>query len=311
MARIPNTTWRAGVRSEAARLEAELDRTSGVGESAQVVRDQIALARKAAVWPGFWRMLWRWGSGSDIETAWRSLHMADQALLEFQDSATVLARAPEIRAAVNANLPPDDKRVRAYSDFLDRLTAEELANNDRGVRERLRTIKRAADSCSDVAHSDLRNYRNWLLITGVVLLLALLFVGIWHAFHPHFFRICGQKKPCAAVDLLEIEAAGALGGLVAGVFALRRLEAYGGPYALPLWQALLRVPAGAAGALLGVFIMQSGVIDALKPQPDSALIAYALLFGYAPDFVLRLLDEKANSVGAAARTKNDPSGTAT
>jgi hypothetical protein len=281
----------------------------------RVAGEQIQLARQAAAWPGYLAMLWRWGSGSDLETGWRSLHTADQALLEIQDEATVLARVPEIKAAVLANLPAEDTRRADYSAFLDKWTNKCAASppphkpEERPrVRERIRMIKRAADGCSDVAHSNLRNYRNWLLITGLVLLFALITVGFWHALHPNFFKICAADttRRCMPTDILEIEAAGALGGLVAAVFALRRLDAYGGPYALPLWQALLRVPSGGAGALLGVFVMQAHVVTALSPQLDDKLIPYALVFGYTPDFVLRLLDEKVNKVGEAARTKNDP-----
>jgi hypothetical protein len=324
---IPNATWRAELLSEATRLEGEcaraaaaIDQTRGVTatttrenawlpgelENYRLASGGIDLARRAAAWPGYVRMLWRWGSGSDLETGWRSLHTADQALLEIQDPATVLARVPDLKAAVKANFSPEDRRVDESIDFLNSCS---LQNVDAG-RERIRAIKQAADASSDAAHSSLRNYRNWLLITGVVLLLGLVIVAVVHGFHSNFFKICQASKPrkgsCISVDIAEIEAAGALGGLVAAVFALRRLDAYGGPYALPLWQALLRVPSGAAGAVLGIFVMQAGILTSLKAQPDNKLIPYALFFGYAPDFMLRLLDQKANSVGDSARTKNDP-----
>jgi hypothetical protein len=119
-------------------------------------------------------------------------------------------------------------------------------------------------------------------------------------------RAAAARNGATDGDANDRLAAGAVGGIFAGGFALRRLQAYGGPYALPLWQALLRVPFGAAGAPLRISIMQSGLITAVKPQDNSDLIPYALSFGYAPDYLLRLLDRKVNEVSESARTKNDP-----
>jgi hypothetical protein len=83
-------------------------------------------------------------------------------------------------------------------------------------------------------------------------------------------------------------------------------RAYGGPYALPLWQAILCVPFGAAAALLRMSIMQSGLITAVRPQDNGDRIRCALLFGYAPGCLVRLLDGKVNEVSESARTRNDP-----
>ena len=313
--KLPNATWRAEVLNEAARLEDERERTAADhnGRAAsdpndRLAAEQIKVARTAADWPGAWNAIVRWGSGSDLETATRALQLADQALLEIQDVPTVAARLPEIAASVQANLPPGDARIREYSQFLDHCVAEDLRRGSL-ARERVRAIKFAADQAADLSHSNLRHYRNWLLIVGLVLSGMLIAVAVIHALDNGFFQLCQPKTDCSvSVDIAQILAAGAVGGIVAGGFALRRLQAYGGPYALPLWQSLLRVPFGAAGALLGISIMQSGLITAVEPQDNSNLIPYALFFGYAPDYLLRLLDRKVNEVSESARTKNDPLG---
>jgi hypothetical protein len=131
-----------------------------------------------------------------------------------------------------------------------------------------------------------------------------------HAVNPDVLYICqATKGVCAGgpgADLGQIEAAGALGGLLMALFALIRLTVYSGPVALPLWQALVRVPAGAAAALVGAFLLQGEVLSSITPQSRSGLLGYAVLFGAAPEVVLRFLDDKVNKVTAAARTENDP-----
>lgn len=327
---LPTTAWRAQLLSEAVRLEGErvraaawLDELHGVPADAEDERaakwpphalvdhrlagESIEMVRRLTAQPGTLEMARRWGSGSDVEMAWRSLHAADAALLMIEDDAVVLARLPEIKASIEANLPPDDGRVDEYGKFLDGCGTDDLAAS----RSKIRTIKTAADSAQDAALGNLRTYRNWLWVVGTVLSAALVLVAWLHLLDNSFFKLCasatGANGACtSSVNLAEIEVAGALGGLVGAVFALNRLKAYGGPYSLPLWQALLRIPSGAAGALVGIFIMQSGVISNLAPQPANTLVTYALVFGYAPDLLLRLLDQKVNSVSESARTKNDP-----
>lgn len=88
------------------------------------------------------------------------------------------------------------------------------------------------------------------------------------------------------------------------LFALIRLTVYSGPVALPLWQAMDRIPAGAAAALVGCLLLQGQVVSVLIPQARSGLLGYTVLFA-APELVLRLLDNKVNAT-SAARPKNDP-----
>jgi hypothetical protein len=58
--------------------------------------------------------------------------------------------------------------------------------------------------------------------------------------------------------------------------------------------------------VLGALLLQSGLLSTLTPQSGHKLIAWAAVFGYAPDFLLRFVDKKVNEVSATARTKNDP-----
>ncbi len=318
------TTWRAAVRSEADRLEDELRRVELGGARERggewtrdpdylAVQNNIADARAATdETHNPWTWFVRWCSGTDVESAWRALHAADQALLMIQDDDTFNARLPELQASVSANIL-DTERAAAYTE---RLKLSIGSPKPPGLRAAARVIKQAVDSASDVAHSDMRNYRNWLSISAALLCAGCALIGIVHAANPEFLEICqakvvatGQVAGCIAdsADIVELELAGAFGGLVAAFFALSRLKVYSGPYALPLWQAAIRVPAGSAAGVSGVLLLQSDLLSTMTPQSGHKLVAWAVLFGYAPDLLLRFLDKKVNEVSATARTKSDPS----
>jgi len=78
------------------------------------------------------------------------------------------------------------------------------------------------------------------------------------------------------------------------------------PERLPVYQALIRVPTGAAVALAAVILMQSGQIKGLSPQTGLSILAVALLCGYVPDVLLRFMDQKATSLLGQAQSKDDP-----
>jgi len=320
-ASVLKQTWRAEVDSRARGLDDELDRVEAalsdgksheddVKANLHIARRSISLARDIAAGDVTgdtprrpFTLMRRWASGSDIETAWHAIHAADAALLMVAPAESVKARLPEIRASLLATLGDSDGRVAPYTK-----TLEEAEKHLNDHRDDIRSIKSAIDAASDAAHSNVRNYRNWLLIVSSVVAAGLIAVAVAHAGDPGFIYIAekGKTNPAIGADIAQIEAAGAVGGLLMAIFALIRLKVYSGPYALPLWQALVRIPAGAAAALVGAALLQGQVISTLSPQPRSGLLGYAVLFGAAPELVLRFLDKQVNSVSAAARTKNDP-----
>lgn len=105
---------------------------------------------------------------------------------------------------------------------------------------------------------------------------------------------------CALGSVWKVELLGALGGLLAALTALQRLRGYRNPYNLPFVQALLKIPAGALTALVGLIFMQSGILF-LEPVTDiKELVAYAILFAVAQELITRLIDQKAKSIVEAA-----------
>lgn len=96
---------------------------------------------------------------------------------------------------------------------------------------------------------------------------------------------------------------GAIGGLLSVVPMLKRADRV--TRAMGAWtiQALFKVASGALLALVAVTLVQSVVgLPIVKPQEASALVGWALLFGYSQDLVTKALDERLASVKAPAET---------
>jgi hypothetical protein len=316
-----DVTWRAQVEARVRDLEDELERvrvqnpprSSSWSEDADytIAKRNIKQAEKvAACVPRLlsWRWLRRWASGSDVETAWGALHRAEAALQMILPLETIKARLPDLRAGLSSTLAGDG-RFDEYTRALEQVEARVPTDigKEKEQRECIRVVKSAIDATSDAAYSNIRNYRNWLLMISAIVTAGLITVAIVHSRNSEFLYIPEAHSAARqGADVAQIEAAGALGGLLMALFALIRLTVYSGPVALPLWQALVRVPAGAAAGLVGAVLLQSQLFNSIVPQSRTGLLGYAVLFGAAPEILLRFLDNKVNAATAAARPKNDP-----
>lgn len=249
-----------------------------------------------------------WYSGAGIETAWSELHTASEQLLVIQPAGRVLARVPDINAALRSNLKADDPRLAVATTWLNDLANKTPGDITADARDQLVGYQRIADIAGDEAHENVRSFRNLLIAVGASITVALIALGLLHAVDPHFIDLATTNAgPHAdAVELWQVEAFGALGGLIAAVFTVAKLGGFGGPYRLPAYQALIRVPAGAAVSAAAVVLVQSGQIKALDSQSGLGILAVALIFGYSPDILLRLMDQKATAVLGQAQSKDDP-----
>lgn len=192
-------------------------------------------------------------------------------------------------------------------------------------REVLRNVLRSVNSRTDLAHGNVRVFRNILILLTVVLTLFLASTAVVAWNDPALFSVCGPAPvstsatgtsaapPCPhgaapqSSDVLMVELLGALGGLLSAVFFLKGLQAVRGPYGLPLAQGILKVPTGAAVALVGIWVLQRGVLGVLTPQSGDKIIAYAILFGFAQQALTSALDTRASALIGSA-TSTTPSG---
>lgn len=309
---ILEASWKGQVENELMDLRADLAWAEAAGEpnpaQHECIQHDVARAHeiitRAPGWPSL-AWLRRWWAGSEIESAWAAVHDAEAAMVMILPAETVHARLPDLRAALVATLDGDGRADGYKAD----LQAFEIAG-PQGItpwaRERIKVIKGAIGSASDAAHLNIRYYRNWLLIVSTVVIFGLLALSLAHGINHRFIYIVERGSGRSGADIAQLEAAGATGGLLMALFALIRLQIYSGPVALPLWQALVRVPAGAVAGVAGAAMLQGQVITSLTPQDRSGLIGYAVLFGAAPEILLRFLDKRVNDATAAARAQSDP-----
>jgi hypothetical protein len=95
------------------------------------------------------------------------------------------------------------------------------------------------------------------------------------------------------IDLLVVELVGALGGLLSIAIALGGIAAPPSRYDTRWLQAFLKPVAGGATALIGVLILQAGILiqPAGAPISESLLLAYAALFGFSQQLFTRYVDK--------------------
>jgi hypothetical protein len=133
-------------------------------------------------------------------------------------------------------------------------------------------------------------------------------VAVVNAFVPEFLSLAASDAAGGGdpAQPWEVELVGAVGGAVAAVIALNRFSGFTDPHGLPTTQALLRIPMAALTALFGVVLMQTSALDVLEPQEGTAILAFAFVFGYAQEPLLRMIDRQAGTVLNPARDKNEP-----
>ncbi|HXO58491.1 MAG TPA: hypothetical protein VN834_01715, partial [Candidatus Acidoferrum sp.] len=77
------------------------------------------------------------------------------------------------------------------------------------------------------------------------------------------------------------------------------LRAQNTPYTIWLYQGFLKVPTGAAIAVILVFLVQTGLLGFLKPG-TAYVIPYAFVFGFAQQAATQLVDNWAGGVVSAS-----------
>jgi hypothetical protein len=281
---------------------------------------------------------WSWVRGSLVEAAWGRLHQGDVLLIELQSSEQLLGRGPEILGSVRAYLPADDTRRAALEQWWTSINAAPVrvagqpaiaaAQQPRDVdvehRELIATTLRAAYGSADNQHSRVRTFRNVLIGTSLaigVLLLGLGFVGLaW----PNAMSLCVPKPTSTASaasavlicptgeriqatngpsggDVFLVELVGLVGAALAGVRALSASQNVAGPYSLAIAQALLKAAAGSTTAVIGVVFLGAGIVPNVGQLPSqAAILAYAIVFGYAQQLVTGIVDKRADAVLQAA-----------
>jgi hypothetical protein len=106
----------------------------------------------------------------------------------------------------------------------------------------------------------------------------------------------GRRLP-APGDVTLTALFGLLGGALSGAFTIRNLQGSSTPYTVPVALSLLKLPAGALTAIVGILLVRGEFIPGLSQldnQPQ--ILAYAFIFGIAQLAVTRYVDDRAQEV---------------
>lgn len=259
-----------------------------------VASDQPRTGRKA-------KTVWR---GSDIDNAWMALHRvhtlivqltpdgfaSDDTLVDAQERARLLLKPKDARLInLNRASRPTDAANAHVATGTMRLAASALA---------------AAYTANAEQHRQVRDFRNILVVTTVVTMLAAILLGVVGAVWPQALPLCWDSANGAicpssplgptAGDIALVEFVGFIAAAVTGAIAIRHLRGTSTPYAVPMWSVLVKLPIGAVTAALGLMLLH--VVPGLTVTSRYELIAWALLFGVSQEAFTRLLDRRAQSV---------------
>ena len=312
--------WQANLANQVQRLSDELETLPRPAEDGRalfesyrrVVERHLDRAGKVLEPVGRLQLLFDWYSGAAIETASASLHRASETLLMIQSPAALASELPDVAAAFESNLPPDDPRRMDLKPALDE--AAQVLLDEHGPRDvtdvlraRLRAARRAANAVTAMAQSSVRRWRNALVWAGAWVAFLAIAVAVVDGLVSDFLSLApnGMGND-GAVDPWSVELVGAVGGALAALLALTRFSGFTDPFGLPTTQALLRIPTAAATSLVGVVLMQTAALDALRPQEGTKVLAFAFLFGFAQEPLLRMIDRQAGKVLNPARDKSEP-----
>jgi len=98
-------------------------------------------------------------------------------------------------------------------------------------------------------------------------------------------------------DMVLVEVIGATAATIAAAAAIRRTRGSSEPYGVPVALAALKLPTGAATAVLGLLLMRGEFIPGLSALDSSAqIVSWAIVFGYAQQLFTRFVDQQGNTV---------------
>ncbi len=329
------------------------------------IGDHLETAAEAAKGGSLWRPrhLLAALTGSGVERVTSQLDAVEADLLRIAPSEYLAGEIPSLLAHVQMHLRPEDPRRMRLEVIAQRVIRDEdepeapasvspphngkpvrsprLTNAD---RQAVISAVRAASSESRWKVSRLRSFRNVIIVSALVLVLAA--VGtIFFAFEkPSALPICftpanvvcttsttyvppvaqeqsgGQQSAASQAttdrimrrvatgwDVAVVELVGLIAAAIAAAAAVRNVRGTSTPYSLPVALAILKLPTGALTALLGLLLMRGGFVPGLSALDSSAqIIAWALVFGYAQQLLTRLVDSRAQTVleGAGGNTKS-------
>jgi hypothetical protein len=326
------TAWREDMLTKVQELsglktwiDANPDRKTPTGNIPQAVAAKLETARRTAARTDTrpngkplsrWTRFWASANGAAFERALSNVDGAEVDLLRLAPDDYVSGQLPSLHAHVNRYLAKDDPRRRRVADIT--LPGHELTAAD---RDTLVAAFHAANSNRRRELTRLRSFRNLIWGGTVTLVVLAVLVAILGARHPNWMPLCFLpedkskfvcplnethvanpatadidpliKSTATGHDIVVIELVGLVAATLAGAIALRSMRGTSTPYAVPVALILIKLPAGALTAVLGLLFIRGGFVPGLTALDSAAqIIAWAIIFGYAQQVFTRLIDNQ-------------------
>jgi hypothetical protein len=259
-----------------------------------------------------WGSFWRFYQGSDIEQAWRAVHRAQATLYTLYLEDELVPQAERVEAML-AELPGQAEPMKSVTKLISQMSSQSRPGEPKPVTKpetMLRGIYERATDVSDNLQREARGLRNAMMTASLAIFLVLLTIGIAHAIDPDIVRLCASAEGHACplgrskdrLDVLALVLVGALGGLLSAVIPLATGEPIKTPYRVFNQQLILKILAGAASAVGGIILLTGGVITTIKLDTTTAILGYALFFGFAQQVVTGMVDRRANDLAKQTPT---------
>ncbi|MCY1138921.1 hypothetical protein OWR29_13010 [Actinoplanes sp. Pm04-4] len=243
-----------------------------------------------------------------------NLHAAKTFLSDLLPDPEFEATLPEVTTRLAMVLDRNDPR-RIEIEGLLRSVNPELR------RAALKQAMETAYDASDQEYVRLRNFRNIILLTAAAIALFTGILVVAVALSPAAIPLCFEPSVTSAVtdpqitqqvqtvcpsgdrqrptggDILIVAGLGAVGGALGAIVAIRNLRGTSTPYSVSTALAVLKVPAGALSAIIGMLLLSGGFVPGLTNLDNQRqILAYALVFGIAQQLVTRVADSRAQQI---------------
>jgi hypothetical protein len=220
------------------------------------------------------------------EQAWLALHEADAQIIELLPAEELLARGDGMLEKARRALGGEDPRVRCIQSLL-----SEAAPSEIKLRPRLAHLARATFDTLDDKYAQSRGYRNRLIRLTSLALVGIALAIIAGTMSQLDFRPVVNARGWRTVVLIMLF--GSMGALVTAIPPLAKANGVRNPFSLPFFQLLLKLAMGPLFAVVGVLILQDGLIKDLQAAADlRGLLVWATLFGAAQQSVTRFIDKR-------------------
>jgi hypothetical protein len=234
---------------------------------------------------------WAWLEGCYQEQAWLALHEADAQIIEVLPPEELLAHADGVLAKARSAFGAEDPRVKCIESLLCDAAPEGK------LRPRLAHLARETFDTLDDKYAQSRGYRNRLIRLTSLASVGIAFPIIAGMMSNLDFGLPSDANAQGWRSVVLIMLFGSVGALVTAIPPLAKANGVRNPFSLPFFQLLLKLAMGPLFAIVGVLILQSGLISGLQPAKHlGELLVWATLFGAAQQSVTRFIDKRVNGL---------------